>query len=171
MAYKPLDLLIEAEEEARKYLLPISTKEWAEITGENLRNYSIVSIDALIDDEEESHFHTSDDDITDRQIVRYHEARLGMNSKERDKLNLDDDIEEYQVLHSMMKYIMIAKGKKEGARVIVDFKVREIEERPYMTGIGLVPLTDSKEDDKEEGHYKSITDTLKGMHKKLSDKK
>jgi hypothetical protein len=163
---KALDLLIQAEEEAKKYLLPISAKEWVEITHENLANYGIVSIDALIDSEEEFRFYTNDDDISERQESRYQESRLGLSKKELDRIGLDNDLEAYQIYHSLMKYIMITKGKKEGAKFIVDVKIQEIEDRPYMTGIGLVPLS---EEEKEP--YTNISDTLNEMHKKLSDKK
>jgi len=162
---KALDLLIKAEEEAKNYLLPISAKEWAEITGENLHHYNIVSIDALLDNDEVK-LDEDYKDRTERQEAKYQEVLLGMGHKELERMELNYCMEDYHVHLNLMKYVMIAKGKKEGAKVIVDVKIQQLGDIPYMTGIGLVPLPEE-----EKGQYASLSDKLKEIHKKLSDEK
>jgi len=164
MSSKVLDVLILAEEEAKKYLLPISAKEWAEITGENLRNYNIVSIEAIL--KPENDFSFNEEEITEHQLNKYLKAMYGFDEKDLKKIGIDTYVKNYQADSSMMKCIMITKGEVEGAKVIVDVKTHSQEKVSYMTGVGLVPLP---EEDKPK--YVNLNDKLKDMHKGLADEK
>jgi hypothetical protein len=171
--YKPKTLvekLIQVEEDAKAYLLPISTKEWAEATGEKLSNYRMISIDVIVNPSmvEYGRVLRSEDDI------RNYANAVQINESERTPFSgTYGTVNRYNIKSSMAKYLMVTKGQAEGASIIVDVKVKTMipssEESTwyiYMTGVGLVPKQKSESEKMMDLH-----DRLQDLHKNIGDDK